>query len=83
MAEQQWRLMGWDTFEGSAYPLTEHEDEEAAIGASRERLHALEISQPPEISGGQTGIQDQVFIIRPDGSRYRFQCDCPICNRPK
>lgn len=69
----QWRLMGWDTFEGSAYPLTEHENEEQAIDAARERLRVLEISQPSQTSGGQDGIQDQVFVVRPDGTRYRFR----------
>jgi hypothetical protein len=72
MAKQCWRLIGWDTFDGADYPLSEHETEELAIKAARERLRDLELSQPSAQSGGQVGIQDQVFIGRPDGSRYRF-----------
>jgi hypothetical protein len=71
----KWRLEGFDTFEGEEYPLTgEHDTEELAQAAARGRLAELEKSQPSASSGGQGlyGIQDRVFIIRPDGSKYRF-----------
>jgi hypothetical protein len=69
----KWRLVGWDTFEGADYPLSEHDDEEACVKAARDRLRILERDQPTAQSGGQDGIQDQVFIETPDGIRYRFR----------
>lgn len=70
-----WTLVGWDTFASEGYPLSEnaeHSSETAAREAARARLRDLEITQPSAQSGGQTGIQDQVWIVRPDGSKYRF-----------
>jgi hypothetical protein len=70
-----WRLEGYDTFEGASYPLKgEYSDEKAARGAAQERLAELERTQPSSSSGGQgdLGIQDRVYIVRPDGSKYRF-----------
>jgi hypothetical protein len=66
--------MGFDTFEGAEYPLSEHDGEEDAREAARERLRMLEETQPSSVSGGQGhgGIQDRVFIIAPDGTRTRF-----------
>lgn len=70
-----WKLQGYDTFEGGPdafYGIGEFESEDDALEAARLRLLHLEWSQPSKDSGGQGGIQDQVFIVRPDGSRYRF-----------
>lgn len=69
----KWKLIGHDTFAREDYPLSEHESEEAAIEAARARLRSLEVTQPSATSGGQgdEGIQDRVFIERPDGTRYR------------
>ncbi|OGG44092.1 hypothetical protein A2841_01205 [Candidatus Kaiserbacteria bacterium RIFCSPHIGHO2_01_FULL_48_10] len=73
-----WRLEGYDTFEGghdAFYPIEgEYESESAAQTAARQRLKKLERSQPSSSSGGQssTGIQDRVYIVRPNGEKYRF-----------
>ena len=75
MAEGKWRLEGWDEFEMAPYPLPgEFDTEVEAREAARKRLAYLEKTQPSHLSGGQGyfGIQDRVFIIRPDGKKYRF-----------
>lgn len=69
--KEPWRLIGHDTFDGDDYSLTEHGSEEEALHAAHDRLHALEILQPTYASGGQDGIQDRVYVVRPDGTRYR------------
>jgi hypothetical protein len=70
----RWRLVGHDTFDCSDYPLSEHDTEDEAVRAARERLRVLDVTQPPESSGGQDvdGIQDRVFIVTPYGARRRF-----------
>jgi hypothetical protein len=76
MKPAKWSLEGYDTFEGGSdgfYPLDgKYDDELAAQAAARSRMAELEKTQPSSSSGGQGGIQDQVFIVRPDGSKYRF-----------
>ena len=76
MAKAKFKLEGYDTFEGGPnayYPLEgEYDDEVSAQHGARNRLEELEEIQPASSSGGQKGIQDQVFVIRPDGSKYRF-----------
>jgi hypothetical protein len=76
MKAKKWSLEGYDTFEGGPddyYPLEgEYDDESAAQAAARNRLAELEKTQPSSSSGGQSGIQDRVFIVRPDGRKYRF-----------
>lgn len=69
-----WRLEGYDTFEGSEYPLGGvYGTEAAAVKAARDRLAELEKNQPSASSGGQSraGIQDRVYVVRPDGSKFR------------
>ena len=73
----KWRLVGWDTFEGAEYPLSEHDTEGDCLRAARDRLRELERTQPTLSSGGQDGIQDQVLIETPDGLRYRFRDSTP------
>ncbi len=69
----RWKLEGYDTFEGEYYPLPgTFRTESAAQDAARKRLAELEKTQPSASSGGACGIQDRVFIIRPDRSHYRF-----------
>jgi hypothetical protein len=69
-----WRLRGYDTFSREYYPLEgKYADETEARDAARRRLVELEKEQPSKDSGGQDGIQDQVFIVQPDGSVYRFR----------
>lgn len=75
MTKGKWKLEGWDEFEGAPYSLPGAFDtEEEAREAARKRLAYLEKNQPSRLSGGQGpfGIQDQVYIIRPDGTKYRF-----------
>ena len=70
-----WRLVGYDTFEEECYSLNgEYEDEYSARIIALERFKMLQKTQPFEDSGGQDelGIQDRIFIQRPNGTRYRF-----------
>lgn len=70
----KWRLGGWDTFSGESYPLEgRYNSEEEAREEAQKRLAELEESQPTITSGGQDGIQDQVYIFGPNGSGYRFR----------
>ena len=50
-----------------------YETEDEAVAAARARLVELEREQPSVSSGGQGfgGIQDQVYVVRPDGSTFR------------
>ena len=69
----EWTLEGWDTFAGHSYPLPgRYRTQQSAIRAARRELAGLEKSQPSEISGGQDGIQDQVYVVAPDGTRERI-----------
>lgn len=71
--KEKWGIRGFDTFEEEFYPLDgEFLSEERAKEAARLRLKELEKTQPTKLTGGQNGIQDRVYIIRPDGSQYRF-----------
>jgi hypothetical protein len=70
--DRLWKLQGHDTFSREDYPLPgAYETEEAAIAAAQERLEHLEATQPSRTSGGQDGIQDQVSVVRPDGTSFR------------
>jgi hypothetical protein len=68
-----WRLRGWDTFAAEAYPIGRYFTEAGALRAARRNLRQLSRDQPPESSGGQgpPGIQDRVYIVRPDGTEFR------------
>ncbi len=69
-----WRLRGYDTFAGEWYPLPGiFLGEKAALRAARRRLQQLEKTQPSSVSGGQDGIQDQVYLLCPDGSLKRIR----------
>lgn len=72
MQNEKWKLQGYDTFAGEDYPLKgEFATEAEAIEAAKARLAELERDQPSASSGGQDGIQDRVYIIRPDGTSFR------------
>src|SRR5262245_31069743 len=76
MAKATWGVDGYDTFEGgdAYYNVTKGLATEAeARAAASEYLRKIEAHQPSEHSGGQDpyGIQDRVFIVRPDGPRER------------
>ncbi len=67
-----WELEGYDTFSEEYYPLDgEYPDEASAEKAAQARLEELEKSQPSTQSGGQGGIQDRVYVVKPNGARYR------------
>jgi len=69
-----WKLLGYDTFSSEWYSLPgSYRSEREAQAAADARLDDLERTQPSRSSGGQgdLGIQDRVFIQRPDGSQYR------------
>ncbi len=75
----RWKLSGYDTFANEAYPLRgSYASQEAAERAARRRLGVLEMMQPSETSGGQGGVQDQVYVHHPDGSSYRFEHPEPV-----
>jgi hypothetical protein len=69
-----WRLEGCDAFDHEFYSLDgEYESKESVELAAKTRLEELEKSQPTATSGGQGGLQDEVHIVRPDGTSYRYQ----------
>lgn len=75
MAENKWTLKGLDTFENEYYPLGgEFENEEQALAAAAVCLANIKRTQPDEDSGGDDvgSIQDRVFVVRPDGTQYRY-----------
>lgn len=72
VGQPQWTLQGYDTFDREHYSLPGHfGSEPEATEAARARLAGLERTQPSSASGGQDGIQDHVYVVRPDGSRFR------------
>lgn len=78
---QLYRLEGYDTFSSESYPLgnigpgdpyrPHYDSYGAAMADAQLRLQELNRTQPS--AGGQGGIQDQVFIVHPDGRRERVQ----------
>jgi hypothetical protein len=82
--EVLWTLEGYDTFSDERYPFSgAFESEASARAAADERLDELERQQPSSRSGGQEGIQDRVYIVRPDGTRYRYlKTGDPLINGP-
>jgi hypothetical protein len=74
MKRTRFRLVGYDTFSNEWYNLNKtFKTETAAIRAAKKRLEHLEETQPSASSGGQGagGIQDRVFVERPNGTRFR------------
>ena len=70
-----WTLVGHDTFSNEDYPVAgDYPTEAAALEAAAAWIAKIELSQPTARSGGQKpdGIQDRVYIARPDGTRYRY-----------
>lgn len=65
------KLLGYDTFSNEWYGSREFATEKEARDAGIKKLEELAISQPASSSGGQGGIQDQVYIEYPDGKRFR------------
>ena len=67
--QREWKVRGWDTFAGEAYPLGSYFTEVGARRAAQKYLRKLAKEQPAEISGT---IQDKVYIVRPDGSEFHL-----------
>ncbi len=71
-----WRVGGYDSFAHEEYTFQgEYATEEEARAAAAEHLESIMRLQPKANSGGtplEGGIQDMVFVVRPDGSKYRF-----------
>jgi|GEM_PF-5522085 len=65
----RWRLEGYDTLDGCWYSLPGVYHSELAV--LRYADQQLEESQPSSSSGGQGGIQDEVWIVRHDGTKRR------------
>jgi len=67
---EKWRLKGYDAFderECSFYPLPgEWESEERVREAAKTQLETFQKSELP------AELQDQVFIVKPDGDNYRY-----------
>jgi hypothetical protein len=83
-----WRLEGYDAFDGTPYPMgtlmrengstidgmqPSYDSYEGAYADALKALADIEQRQPSASSGGQSGIQDRVFIIHPDGRRERVR----------
>ena len=76
---ESWKLEGYDTFDHRPYRLPgEYQSQADAERAALERLQELERTQPRSLSGGQGGIQDRVYIVRPDGTQYLFDPSDPV-----
>jgi len=59
----EWFIEGWNTFGGHDYPIPgKYRTEKAALRAAKRYLRELERTQPSDISGGQAGIQDHVYV---------------------
>lgn len=82
MKRKKWKIEGYDTFDSKwdvesdpFYPIEgEWNTEKEAIEAAKKFLDKIERHQPSSRSGGQSilGLQDHVYIVRPDGSKYRY-----------
>jgi len=67
-----WRLSGWDTFAHESYPIGDFPDEASAREAAKKRLKKY--AQSRHRTGGPPpgGIEDLIFVVRPDGSSYIY-----------
>jgi hypothetical protein len=69
-----WKLQGRDTFACEDYGIEGEFDSEAeAVAAAILCLEEIEKEQPTAATGGQDGIQDQVSVLRPDGTQFRVK----------
>lgn len=75
LTKNKWRIEGWDVFDAGNYKIEgEYDTEEQALEAANLELFELEKVQPTKTSRGQSamGVQDRIYIVRPDGSKYRY-----------
>lgn len=65
----KYHLDSHDTFAGEDHPLARDIDDLATAELLRDtRMRELKESQPSSMSGGQSGIQNRVYIIRPESN---------------
>jgi hypothetical protein len=77
-ASGKWRIHGYDSFAEVPYSLPGTFRYEAkARWAARKYLKVLEKLQPSAVFGSQkpVGIRDRIYIIRPNGTNYRYLPD--------
>ncbi len=69
-----WKLIGHDTFDSGTYTIISADTEEEVLKKAKSEMADIKKLQPDESSGGQGfgGIQDRLYIVRPDGTRYRY-----------
>ncbi len=68
----KWRLEGFDTSAREEYPISGDYDSEAdAVAAAENRMEQIEKHPPSVPSGEQEGLQDRIYVVRPDGSKFR------------
>jgi hypothetical protein len=74
-----WQLEGYDTFSAEPYRLGHgvdyqllYDSDTAAYTDALRRLDELDRTQPDAGGQGPHGIQDQVWIVHPDGQRERI-----------
>ena len=82
--KETWRVLGFDAFDEEYYPLSgDFETEDGAKKLASEKFDQINLSQPDEQSSGQDddGIQDRLFIEKPDGSLIRFLPLSPETNQ--
>lgn len=69
----EWKLKGRDKFTGKFYDIFDsYPNEQSAIEMARERRADFGLTQPSSGSQGRKGVQDKVYIVRPDGTQYLF-----------
>lgn len=73
IGDSVWKVLGYNEFSSEWYGLGSYPTEKAAQSHAKKKLEELERHQPTSSSGGQGyyGIQDRVWIERPDGTKYR------------
>lgn len=68
----KWRIRGYDPLDDEFFEIPgTWFCESDARDAAFLKLKYFERSQPAALSGGQKGVQDQVFVLCPNGSTYR------------
>ena len=72
MQSGTWKLRGYDAFAHERYSIPgEFDSENDAMAAARAYLDELERLQPGAKNEGPYGLQDHVYVIRPDGTEFR------------
>ena len=74
MANVKWKLEGYDSFAHEYYPIDgDYHTEAEALSAAQVCLAELERTQPSASSGGQDGIQDHIYVVRPNNTVFRIK----------